>query len=322
VRTGRVRTASGARAIAAPGSPVKRELRGAYRLIRWAFRTRQLLRAARAIRGVDVVHANDLDTLPAGLALARRLGARLVYDAHEIYSEFDQHPPRAQRTVALAIERALARRADAVVTVSDALADELQRRLGLQARPFVVHNAPPLGPDPGHGDGRPLRAVYQGGFGPGRPIGDLIDAARALPEVQFTIRPIQDVEALMPPNVTLEPPVPPGDVVAALGGHDVGVVFDRPLSRNSELAMPNKLFEYLMGGLAIAASDLPALGAFVREHEVGVVFRPGCLADGLRELAADPGRLDAMRVRARALAVGRFNAEAQRAALLAAWDGT
>ena len=33
----------------------------------------------------DVVHCHDLDTLYAGVQLKRRLGCRLVYDAHEDY---------------------------------------------------------------------------------------------------------------------------------------------------------------------------------------------------------------------------------------------
>ena len=61
---------------------------------------------------------------------ARRARARLVYDAHELYASFEADPPRLYRAAMLALERALARRADAVVTVSDPIADELVRTLG------------------------------------------------------------------------------------------------------------------------------------------------------------------------------------------------
>ena len=33
---------------------------------------------------VQVVHAHDLETLPAAIAVARRAGAQVVYDAHEL----------------------------------------------------------------------------------------------------------------------------------------------------------------------------------------------------------------------------------------------
>ena len=65
-----------------------------YRLARLGLRTRGLRRAGRTIGRADVVHANDLDTLPAAYLLARELHSRLVYDAHELYAEFDPDPPR------------------------------------------------------------------------------------------------------------------------------------------------------------------------------------------------------------------------------------
>ena len=77
-----------------------RELRGLYRLARLALRTRGLRRAGRTIGRTDVVHANDLDTLPAAYLLARELHSRLVYDAHELYAEFDPNPPAARRRAA------------------------------------------------------------------------------------------------------------------------------------------------------------------------------------------------------------------------------
>ncbi len=39
----------------------------------------------------DVHHANDIDTLPAALAAARRDGGQVVYDSHEIYLESSIH---------------------------------------------------------------------------------------------------------------------------------------------------------------------------------------------------------------------------------------
>jgi hypothetical protein len=67
-------------------APFVREARGLFRLLRLARLNVALLRAGRKLRA-DVVHANDFDTLPAAWLLARRHSARLVYDAHELYTE-------------------------------------------------------------------------------------------------------------------------------------------------------------------------------------------------------------------------------------------
>jgi glycosyltransferase involved in cell wall biosynthesis len=308
-----------------------RELRGLYRLARLGLRTRGLRRAGRTIGRADVVHANDLETLPAAYLLAKELHSRLVYDAHELYAEFDPDPPRMAGALLDRIERKLARRADAVVTVSEPIAEELRRRLGVE--PIVVLNAPELDdrepPEPAEGT---LRIVYQGAFGTGRPLDDLLEAVRRAPNVRLTLRVSRStreaLERVLPSDlrerVSVEDPVPPSEVVAALHGHHVGLLFDRPLTRNAELSAPNKLFEYLMAGLAVVAPDLPGL-RWLAEEELGVLFEAGSAESfgrALESLAADPDRVARLRANARRAAVERYNAEAQRGALAQAWGET
>lgn len=295
-----------------------RRLRGLHRPVRLLLATAKILRDAHG-SFPTVVHANDLDTLPAGYLIARRRRARLVYDAHELYSGFEAHPPRLWARLSLALEGTLARRADAVVTVSEPIADELSRRLRLRLPPLLVLNCPPLetvGVEPRPGG--PVRAIYQAAVGPGRMLDDVVEAARVAPEVELTVRLLGGAGAPLP-GVRVEPPVPPDRLVAALAPYDVGLVIDRPLTDNARLALPNKLFEYFMAGLAVAVPRAPAMAALVEEHGVGIVYDHGGLGAALRRLASDREELDAMRRRARELAVTRFNAEAQAPALRRAW---
>jgi glycosyltransferase involved in cell wall biosynthesis len=309
-----------------------RELRGVLRLVRLLARTAGLVRAASRLGPATVVHANDLDTLPAGYVLARRWRARLVYDAHELYSEFEAPTPRLTRRLTLALEGALARRADAVVTVSDGIADELVGRLGLRARPAVVVNAPPRAERELHRfDGGPVRAVYQGRLGPGRPLDDLL-AAASVEGVELSLRiPLVDPTTLreavsargLDGRVHVLEPVPPERVLDALAEFEVGLLFDRPQSRNSELSFPNKLFEYLMAGLAVVAPRLESLGPLLEDEKVGLTFEPGRpddLAAALERLARDRELLLELRERARELALTRLNAEAIADTLAAAWS--
>jgi glycogen synthase len=311
-----------------------RDARGLLRLARLLVRTGGLVRAARSLGPADVVHANDLDTLPAGFLLARTWRARLVYDAHELYSEFDAPAPRLTKRLTLALERALARRTDAVVTVSDGIAEELVKRLRLPNKPYVVVNAPHREErDFQRFDGGPLRAVYQGRLGPGRPLDDLLAAAERAENVELSLRiPLVDPHALretvaargLDGRVRVLDPVPPERVLDALSEFEVGLLFDRPQSRNSELSFPNKLFEYLMAGLAVVAPHLESVGPLLEQERVGVTYEPGRpegLAEALRRLAADRELLLDLRARARELALTRLNAEAAADTLVAAWDG-
>jgi glycosyltransferase involved in cell wall biosynthesis len=317
-----------------PDTPLLRELRGIYRLLRLTRLTVGLVRAGRRFEHADVVHANDFDTLPAGSLLARAFKARLVYDAHELYTFQEADPPRLYVAAVRLLERMLARRADAVVTVSEPIARELQRLLGLARTPFVVLNCPALSKAIGRSVvGRPLHAVYQGAVGLGRSLDDLLDAAALADGVELTLRVVgADLDSLrsevaargLESRVHVREPVEPADLVDALWEFDVGVIATRPLSRNDELAVPNKLFEYLMAGLAIVVPRLSGLAEIVEREDVGLMFEPGSptsLGQALTELGSSPDRVARLQERARELALGRFNAEAQRPALIEAWSG-
>ena len=93
----------------------------------------------------DAVHAHDAAMLLPGLLAARRVGARLVYDSHELASGVGYHS-RTWAVVVGAVERLGAPRADAVITVSGGIAERLRERYGLHDRPVVVRNIPDLPP--------------------------------------------------------------------------------------------------------------------------------------------------------------------------------
>jgi glycosyltransferase involved in cell wall biosynthesis len=103
-------------------------------------------------------------------------------------------------------------------------------------------------------------------------------------------------------------PVPPGGVVDALLPVSAGLALIQPACLSYRLSLPNKLFEYVAAGVPVLASDLPVIGRFVRDNEVGLVAPPddvGEIAAKLTEiLQAD--RNDALRV-----AVRRADAEIQ-----------
>ena len=127
--------------------------------------------------------ASDLYTLPALAAAARQRGGALVYDSRELYAALDSSHRRPWvSAVWRAVERRHVRRADAVLTVGDAIADRLARTYGI-ARPTVLYNAPEPTARPDRAalaaalglpdDGR-LVVLYQGLFRPGRGLPALV----------------------------------------------------------------------------------------------------------------------------------------------------
>jgi glycosyltransferase involved in cell wall biosynthesis len=299
--------------------------------------TARLVIAGARLGSFDIVHANELDALPAGWLLARLRGARLVYDTDELYMFLEADPPRIYRALVGRLERTLARAANSVITNCDTYARFLTAYLRLQRPCLVVLNAPerpektpPLAPASG-----PLRAIYQAGPDqPSRPVSDIVLAAERAPSIDVTIRVVSfDRAAIerminerrLSDRVRIAEPVAPTELVEALTPFEVGIILLRPLSIDSELSLPNKLLECMMAGLAVVAPRLPGTTPVIEGHEIGLMYTPDSPADlaaALEQLAADRSRVLAMRRRAQSLAREHYAAEAQVPVLVGVWDGT
>jgi glycosyltransferase involved in cell wall biosynthesis len=297
--------------------------------------------------GAGLVHANDLNVLPAAFLLARYWRAPLLYDSHELWVALDVSWSPFRRRLYGMLERAIIRRVDATITVNGAIAGELASRYGI-ARPAVVMNCPevtasatsaadqdppaevdlPAAGNSSIGDERPLRVIYQGMLNANRGLIEAIDAVAGVEGVELAIRGPgalrdvlqQHIEARgLGGRACLLPPVPMHDLVSALDGFAVGLVPYLPVGMNNLLCSPNKLFEYMAAGLAVVCSDLPVLREIVESADCGLLYAPGdreALATALRTLAGDPALLARLRANARRAAERRYNAAHEEGTLL------
>ena len=274
-------------------------------------------------------HANDLDTLPAGVLLSRLNKTPLLYDAHELFSSQFSGASRQFRAILFGLEHWLIRYAHKVVTVNQSIAETLAIWHGVPL-PTVVMNCPfavargPVGAD-GVGDsgGRPRRVIYQGIYARGRGLEQLILSAAWYESAELYLRGYGELEPALRALVQEErlesrvrflPPADPQQLVEQLAGFDIGVVPYRATSLNNRLCLPNKVFEYLQAGLAVAASALPELERLVKETATGEVFdpeQPRDIARAINALTRDPDRLAACQARARVAGRDRYTWEAQ-----------
>ncbi len=343
-----------ARVVAAPLLAVAWLLRGVYRALShvvyrmlmrchkplmfgdWYWRSYRLLREER----FDVLHAHDLITLPVAVALKRRTGARLVYDAHELYPEVSTLSKTERRVWSL-LERPLIKHADDVITVCESIAGELTARYSIAA-PTVVLNCPPsaagvehsadlLRAHAGIDDDEPL-VLYQGGFAPHRGLPQLVRAVAHLERgrlilmgwgrLEERLREIVREEALEA-RVTIVGPVAQDVLLAYTAGADIGVIPYEPIGLNNTYTTPNKLFEYLAVGLPVVGSHLPELARVILKWEVGLTFErvePEFIAAPLNRLLGDPELRARMRANA-LLARASYTWERQAEVLLGVYDG-
>jgi len=289
----------------------------------------------------DLVHAMAYMGIPIGLALGRRDGAPVVYDARDIYVEarnIARLPGPARRLFAT-IERRWAQGASRVMTVNRAYAEEMARRFETALPAIVLNCSPrPAAAEDG-GEPRPARrfhaalglaesetvVLYHGGLSPERGIEQLIAALPLLPDTAHLVLmgygPLADrlIERTTDPalggRLHVLPAVPPAELLSWVGAADVAAMPIQPTTLNHRLTTPNKLFEAMTAGVPVVAPDLPGMASIVTETGCGVVCDPtdpAAVAAAIRTILDAP---DAERAgwRSRALAAARttYHWEAQ-----------
>ncbi|MBP0462309.1 glycosyltransferase [Roseomonas sp. PWR1] len=289
-------------------------------------------RAARS--GAAVLHAHEPDAWFAALLAARRSGARVVIDVHEHYpSRLDTRLPPALRPLARAALRAACRiagrLADAVVLARDGLAEDFPPPARLV--PVRNHALPVPAPPPRMADG-PLTLVHLGVLGRTRGsmlLPDVLAAAPAGTRLRLLGRFTDETEPAfraraaglgVADRIEDRGWQPQDALPEALAGCDIGLVLFQPVDRNHRLALPHKLFDYMLAGLPVIAPDFaPETAAVVREAGCGLLVDtadPAAIAAAVAALA-DPGRRAAMGAAGREAALGRFGWAGEAARLVA-----
>ncbi|MDB4875815.1 MAG: hypothetical protein JWM41_2261 [Gemmatimonadetes bacterium] len=127
-------------------------------------------------------------------------------------------------------------------------------------------------------------------------------------------------------HVTFHPQVSPGELLSRTMEHDVGLALEQGHTANNCIAASNKLFLYMLAGLAVAATDVPGQRAIadvtpdaVRLYPPG---EPARLAEMLERWRRDPDALAADRAAALDAARSRWNWEREQAVLIDAVDAT
>ncbi|WP_112427383.1 glycosyltransferase [Thermogemmatispora tikiterensis] len=296
------------------------------------FKRRALLRAASLfVRGTwqvlstdaDVYHAHDVAALPACYLASRLRRKRLVFEAHEM--PLEEHPlssmnrgRRLLHHLLTLLMKGMIPASDGVITVSPPIVEELQRRYRIKhlalvrnippyqqvARTRRLHEALGLAPQ--------IRlALYQGRLQANRSLDLLVKAARYLdPEIVIVLlgkglgNAAEELEQLIAAEqvsdrVKLLPAVPYAELLSWTASADLGLLVASPdYSLNVRMFLPNKLFEYIMAGVPVLTSALPAVVELVQAYGLGEVLSeltPQAIARAINGMFARPERLATMR---------------------------
>ena len=278
----------------------------------------------------DVYHCHDGATLPVGLRLARRDGAKLLYDAHEYFSDYAPAPPgesfvdliRRRWLPDYVWERLLIRRPDRCLTVTDRIARLMRETYRLAETPaFVRNSAPYWAPTAEHqarlrrsigaaeseviitflGSGQnqdryALESDWQRGLGV---VMDALPAGARLaviqeagPEYERGVRERAERSGHSA-QVSCVRPEDYDDYLELASGGDIGVYLMTEPSTNRAEAMPNRLFDFVMARLPLVVGPGTAMTRVVEEYKIGAVadsVKPDAVGEAIGRIMPATGQ--------------------------------
>ena len=302
-----------------------------------------LLRRAIRHRG-DLYIGHYTGSLPIVAWAARCTGAKFSFD-FEDFHRGEIYPVQAEslpnRLIAALEDRYLPA-AGFVTASSPGIAEEVAKSTGLPV-PTVVLNVFPwsgrANPSAAK-SGPPHRALSLYWFSQivslDRGLQDVIDAMALMHErAELHIRgddsgnAIDDLRRLAKQNgvselIHFHSVIPPEDLVTAAADHDVGLCLEVPATPNRDACITNKIFLYMLAGLAIVASRTRGQSdVFKVTPEIGSLYDSGDsqgLATILDRYAADRTALAHAKTTALAAAHDRWNWEQESKVIVDAVD--
>lgn len=257
----------------------------------------------------DAVCAVDLDTLVAATHAAKACGAKIVYDAHEYFSETPEvvRRPWVQRFWEHIAARYIPR-CHAAYTVGEELAELFAHRY---KKPFsVVRNtavkrAVSINPD---FINRPQKVVfYQGALNEGRGLLELLEAAVRLPSIQVWLAGEGDLsrvlrerakELKLGARVRFLGFVSPEELRELTPKAWLGYNLLENIGLSYYYSLANKTFDYYQAGVPALHPDFPEYRNLAKQYG-GMVLLPrlsaAAIMAAIHSLGADPVRYEGLR---------------------------
>jgi glycosyltransferase involved in cell wall biosynthesis len=288
----------------------------------------------------DLIIAHTHPMLGVAHLAARRLGCRWGFDCEDLLSEEygEGISDPAHQALVRYVEAQFMPKADYVTVASPEFSGWLAEHYGIRDSLYVANVSSiaeaPDAPQAGYPDRRSHVSLYWFSISLG-PLRGVEDAIRALPLIDAPVMlhlrgrvlPGYDRElrALigslnLSARVVVHDLVAPERAVRAAAEHDIGLVLTQPCCENHELAVPNKIYTYLLAGIAVGATATRGHRSVLASMpEVGFEYRPGNhveLAERVTALAREPQRLRACRAEAFRLGQARANWEVEQRRLV------
>jgi glycosyltransferase involved in cell wall biosynthesis len=267
------------------------------------------LRRLASAEQADWFIAHAQPALPVAAAAAKRWHAKLGFDCEDLLAETGDKFCKANRR----IEQKYLGQCDYITVTSNAMGEHLLRTYNIPP-PVVLYNVfplsladgivPPARRDP---HSKLLLHWVSQTIGPDRGLQDAFEACAGLADcVEIHLRgraseqQQKEMMALagkwgVAGCLKFHPLIHPEDLVRSMAEYDVGLALERPKNPNYSLTVTNKVFTYLLAGLAVTATDTPGQREVMNETgNAGFLYPAGdanSFRDALEVWTRDRGKL-------------------------------
>ncbi|MCK4571934.1 hypothetical protein KAT89_03315 [candidate division WOR-3 bacterium] len=235
-------------------------------------------------KNFDLVIANGLGALIVAERIARRDGAKILFDAHEYEPRRIEdhwfHRLFINPHNAFLCNKYLPH-ASYMTTVSLGIANEYNKSYGIS--PEVIFNAPEyerVNFKEVKQDN--IRMIHHGIAHPSRKLEDMIHLMSFLEKrFHLTLMLVANdtryynylkklSNKLCPSKVAFREPVSFNEIISTISDYDIGLIILRPTSFKLKHALPNKFFESIMAGLALVIGPSPEMKNIIEKFNCGV----------------------------------------------------
>ena len=234
----------------------------------------------------DIIHCHDLDTLPiATFIKCFKPKTRLIYDAHEYETE-RAHIKGIVKRLYQVTERFFIRYANAVIAVSNSIADEYERLYHIP-KPYLILNCPPYQKIEKHDLFRKRFSIrsdqmiflYQGGLMEHRGIEMTLEAFKNVTDGNKVIvfMGYGSLENMIKQaaseynTIFYHEAVNQNVLLQHTASADVGLMLIENTSLSYYYCAPNKFYEYSMAGLPVIISNLYDMRRLVEKYDNGLI---------------------------------------------------
>lgn len=282
------------------------------------------------MNGADIYNAADLDTLPAVYFASRCKKKKLVFDAHEWFTQQKEVVTRKNvHRIWLIAERWLIPKCTHGYTVNPTLANLFFKEYGVKFA--VIRNVPLWKPASENNHRKTDRwIIYQGAVNEGRCFEKLVPAMqqvncrlRIWGNGNFMAQLTRLIDEYRLHNqVICEGMVSPDQLSCITPQATIGITLFEHLGINQYYSLANRFFDYIMAEVPQVCSNFPEYTSILAEFPVGIAVdssKPEAIAAALNKLLQDDVLYEQCVLACRA-ARAYFNWENEQQKLLAFYE--